>query len=132
MADREINTTAPANIIYPESDGEPMADNSLQFRYITTIEGNLENLFANDPNVFVAGDMLWYPVEGNNRLRVAPDVMVAFGRPKGDRGSYMQWQEDNIPVHVVFEIFSPSNVFSASLICPSLRAEFHEVSTSSV
>lgn len=96
-------------IIYPESDGMPMADNSKQFRWIVTIEGNLESLFANDPNVFVAGDMLWYPVEGDNSTRIAPDAMVAFGRPKGDRGSYLQWLEGGIPLQVVFEVLSPGN-----------------------
>ncbi len=40
---------------------------------------------------------------------VAPDVMVVFGRPKGRRGSYKQWQEDNIAPQVVFAILSPSN-----------------------
>ncbi len=54
-------------IIYPESDGKPMADNSIQFRYITTIKGNLDILFEDDPNVFIAGDMLWYPVKGNKK-----------------------------------------------------------------
>jgi hypothetical protein len=32
-----------------------------------------------------------------------------FGRPKGDRGSYMQWLEDDVPITVVFEILSPGN-----------------------
>ncbi len=35
--------------------------------------------------------------------------MVVFGRPKGDRGSYKQWQEDNIPPQIVFEILFPGN-----------------------
>jgi hypothetical protein len=48
-------------------------------------------------------------VEGNNKLRQAPDAMVVLGRPKGDRGSYKQWLEDNIPPQVVFEILSPGN-----------------------
>ena len=97
------------NIIYPDSDGQPMADNTKQFELIVLIKKNLDLLFANDANVFVAGDLLWYPTEGNNKLRVAPDVMVAFGRPKGDRGSYQQWKEDNIAPQVVFEILSPGN-----------------------
>ena len=96
-------------ITYPESDGQPMADNTKQFRYIVTIQGGLAALFADDPNVFVAGDLLWYPVEGKNTLRVAPDVMVAFGRPKGDRGAYLQWREGSIAPQVVFEILSPGN-----------------------
>lgn len=37
--------------------------------------------------------------------------MVVLGRPKGDRGSYRQWQEDNIAPQVVFEILSPGNRF---------------------
>lgn len=96
-------------IIYPESDGEPMANNSEQFRLITTIEGNLELTHADDPQVFVAGDMFWYPVEGDNTIRTAPDVMAAFGRPKGDRGAYLQWEEGGIAPQVVFEILSPGN-----------------------
>jgi Uma2 family endonuclease len=96
-------------VIYPESDGKPMADNTKQFRWIVTIKENLERLFAADEKVFVAGDLLWYPVEGNNTICQAPDAMVAFGRPKGDRGSYQQWREDGIAPQVVFEILSPSN-----------------------
>ncbi len=96
-------------IVYPESDGKPMADNTRQFRYIVTIQGGLDALFQDDPNVFVAGDLLWYPVEGNNQVRVAPDVLVVFGRPKGDRGSYLQWREGNIAPQVVFEVLSPGN-----------------------
>ena len=89
-----------------------MADNTKQFRWIMVIYHNLEWLFADDPNVFVAGDLLWYPVEGNNKIRNDPDVMVAFGRPKGDRGSYMQWKEENIAPQVVFEILSPGNTLT--------------------
>ena len=101
--------TAKSAVIYPDSDGQPMADNTKQFRWIVTIQQNLAWMFADDPTVFVAGDLLWYPVEGDNKTRVAPDVMVAIGRPKGDRGSYKQWQEDNIAPQVVFEILSPGN-----------------------
>lgn len=96
-------------IIYPDSDGKSMSDNTKQFRYIVIIKENLELVFTDNPNVFIAGDLLWYPVEGSNTIRQAPDVMVVFGRPKGDRGSYQQWKEDNITPQVVFEILSPGN-----------------------
>jgi Uma2 family endonuclease len=99
-------------IIYPDSDGQPMADNTKQFNWIVRIKENLEILFANNPEVFVAGDLLWYPVEGSNTIRRAPDAMVAFGRPKGDRGSYKQWEEGGIAPQVVFEILSPGNRIS--------------------
>ncbi len=96
-------------IIYPDSDGQPMADNTEQFEWIVLLKENLECLFAQNPEVFVGGDLLWYPVEGHPEIRVAPDVMVALGRPKGKRGSYRQWQENNQPPQVVFEILSPGN-----------------------
>ncbi len=105
----QVESPPATEVIYPESDGKPMADNTRQFRWILVLQQNIEWLFANDPNVFVAGDLLWYPVEGNNKIRQAPDVMVVFGRPKGDRGSYLQWREDNIAPQVVFEILSPGN-----------------------
>lgn len=96
-------------VVYPETDGEPMATNTVQYRWIITIEGGLSVMYWNDPNVFIAGDLFWYPVEGNPNIRTAPDVMVVFGRPKGDRGAYLQWQEDNIAPHVIFEVLSPGN-----------------------
>ena len=106
---RQLSSQPSSILIYPESDGKPMADNTKQFRWIVVIKENLELLFAQDDQVFIAGDLLWYPVEGNNTLAQAPDTMVVFGRPKGDRGSYQQWREDNIAPQVVFEILSPSN-----------------------
>ena len=105
----QFQSSAKQDIIYPDSDGQPMSDNTKQFRYIVTVQGGLDALFQNDPNVFVAGDLLWYPIEGDNKTKIAPDVMVVLGRPKGDRGSYQQWLEDNIPPQVVFEILSPGN-----------------------
>ncbi|MGA9380410.1 MAG: Uma2 family endonuclease [Phormidium sp.] len=106
---QQLPAETTPEIIYPDSDGQPMSDNTKQFRWIVVIKENLEILFANNDDVFVAGDLLWYPVEGNNKLRQAPDAMVVFGRPKGDRGSYKQWTENNIPPQVVFEILSPGN-----------------------
>ena len=100
--------TQPA-VIYPDSNGQPMADNTLQFEWISTVKWNLEGLFQHNPDVFVAGDLLWYPVEGYPTLRIAPDALVAFGRPKGYRGSYQQWREGGIAPQVVFEVLSPGN-----------------------
>lgn len=96
-------------VVYPDHDGEPMSDNTLQFRWIVTLQGNLDIICAPDPNVFVAGDLLWYAVEGQPTIRAAPDTLVAFGRPKGYRGSYRQWQEGGIAPQVVFEVLSPGN-----------------------
>ena len=86
-----------------------MAENTRQAEWIVTIMGNLDLQFRDDPNVFVAMDNFIYAVEGDAAMSLAPDVYVAFGRPKGHRGSYKVWEEDDIFPQVVFEIFSPSN-----------------------
>jgi len=109
-----IRKTSPTRsledrLLYPDDDGLPMSDNTIQFRWIVLIKEGLEYLFRNDPNVFVAGNHLWYAQEGAPEVRTAPDVMVVFGRPKGDRGSYMQWREAGVAPQVVFEVRSPGN-----------------------
>ncbi len=106
------NTISKLEIIYPSSDGQPMAESTEHYQWIVTIEGGLEALFKDDNNVFVAGDLLWYPVEGRSEIRRAPDVMVALGRPKGSRGSYIQHLEAGIAPQVVFEILSKGNRIS--------------------
>lgn len=106
---------AQREVIYPESDGQPMADNTQQFRWIVLLKENLETLFEEQADVFVAGDLLWYPVQGHTEISRAADTMVVFGRPKGDRGSYRQWEEDNIAPQVVFEVVSPHNTFREML-----------------
>ena len=97
------------DIFYPENDGQPMSENTEHYRWIVTIKENLEILFAADANIFVAGDLLWYPLEGDRDTCAAPDVMVIFGVPKGKRGCYLQWQDGNIAPQIAFEIRSPSN-----------------------
>jgi Uma2 family endonuclease len=106
-----ISTPRRPAIVYPESDGKPIADNTLQFRWIVTIKEGLDREYRDRPDVFVAGDLFWYPVEGKPKIVQAPDTLVAFGRPKGDRGSYLQWEEGGIAPQVVFEILSPNNRF---------------------
>ena len=107
-----VQSSTQSQIYYPEDDGLPMSDNTKQFRWITVIQYNLDWLFADDAKVFVAGNLLWYPVENYPNIRQAPDIMVAFGVGKGERGSYKQWEENNIAPQVVFEILSPGNTLT--------------------
>jgi Uma2 family endonuclease len=102
-------TAFPSSLVYPESDGKPMANNTEQLRWIVVLFGNLSALFREVADVFIGADLLWYPVEGQTEVTQAPDVFAVFGRPKGKRSSYMQWQERDVPLTVVFEILSPCN-----------------------
>jgi Uma2 family endonuclease len=104
-----IHAAVQEDILYPEDDGKPMAENTLQHDWIVKIKSNLDLMYADDPSVFVAGNLLWYPIHGNNIICAAPNAMVAFGRPKGYRSSYKQWLEADIAPQIAFEILSPSN-----------------------
>lgn len=104
-----ISLDLEEDLLFPDSDGKPMSDNTEQYDWIVKIKENLEILFANQPQVFIAADLLWYPIKSTSIAPAAPDVMVVFGRTKGRRGSYRQWREENISPQVVFEILSPSN-----------------------
>ncbi|MGD1900931.1 MAG: Uma2 family endonuclease [Geitlerinemataceae cyanobacterium] len=101
---------AATSQLYPDSDGQPMSDNTEQYEWIVRLVTNLRYLLK-DKTAFVAGDLLWYPqqVDRPPVPQQAPDAMVAIGRPTGYRGSYKQWEEDNIAPQIVFEILSPSN-----------------------
>lgn len=105
-----VQTPIAPQSFYPDSDGQPMSDNTLQYRWIVRLVSNLKYLLK-DEVAFVAGDLMWYPVQVKKPPvpAQAPDVMVVMGRPSGDRGSYKQWEEENIAPQVVFEILSPSN-----------------------
>ena len=106
---RKENEVGESGVVYPDSDGKPMAGNMTQHRWMTLIFGNLERLYKDDPNVLVCTDLLWYPVQGARDFSLAPDIMAVFGRPKWERRSYKQWEEGGIAPQVVFEIVSESN-----------------------
>jgi len=101
-----------AEVYYPDSDGQPMANNTLHAEYIVTTKYGIESVFADRDDVFVAMDLFWYPVNGKPTIVLAPDVMVALGRPKGERRSYKQWEEGNVAPQVVFEFLSEANTTS--------------------
>jgi Uma2 family endonuclease len=105
-----VQSPSVPQVLYPDSDGQPMADNTIQYRWIVRLVSNLKQLLK-DQEAFVAGDLLWYPIQVETPPvpAQAPDVMVVLGRPDGDRSSYKQWKENNIAPQVVFEILSPSN-----------------------
>ena len=86
-----VQSSIEPQLLYPDSDGKLMADNTVQYRWIVRLVANLKHLFKGK-TAFVAGDLLWYPqqVVMPPAPAQAPDVMVVLGRPDGDRGSYKQ------------------------------------------
>ena len=95
-------------VIYPSSDGEPMAENAYQFKAITDTAPALMTWFRDVSTVYVAGDMFIYYRRGDNTTRVAPDVFVVAGA-KGNhpRQSWRVWAENAVP-QFVLEVASES------------------------
>ncbi|MFQ5858910.1 MAG: Uma2 family endonuclease [Anaerolineae bacterium] len=90
---------------YPDSDGKPMAENDPQYRCITHTRFALEQYYRDDPQVYVGADLLMYYEEGDSTKSVAPDVLVALGVPRGNRRTYLIWEEGKSP-DVVFKFAS--------------------------
>jgi Uma2 family endonuclease len=99
------NTTAPTQIYYPESDGKPMGETDMHIDALIYLREALRDHFRDDPQMYVAGNMLLYYEEGNPAACVAPDVFVVQGVAKGERRTYRLWDEGQPPA-VVFEITS--------------------------
>jgi len=98
------------NIIYPETDGEPMAETDLHRKEMIAAIEALADYFRDDPDVYVSGNLLLYYEEGNIDARVAPDVLVVKGVPKRDRRIYRLWAEGKAP-DVVIEMTSRGTRF---------------------
>lgn len=97
--------TSPAEPLYPESDGKPMAETDVHRNLLADLVFTLDNHFSNDPDVYVSGNLLVYYVEGNPAKCFAPDVFVVRGVPKGQRRIYKLWEEGVAP-QIVIELTS--------------------------
>ena len=100
-------TLQPSPVVYPESDGKPMAETDLHRDQMLYLIVALHDRYRNDPMVYVTGNLLIYYEEGNPYKSVAPDTFVVFGVPKRKRRIYKIWEERKAP-DVVFEITSRS------------------------
>jgi Uma2 family endonuclease len=89
-------------IEYPDSDGKPMAETPIHLAVMLHCIQSLKDHFAEEPDVYVSGNMFLYYEKGNRSAAVAPDVFVVRGVPKDDdRDVYLLWREDKAPCFVL-------------------------------
>ena len=98
---------AAPTVVYPESDGKPMAETEYYRDIMIDFIQMLKHYFRNVNDVHVSGNLLMYYEEGNPRKSVSPDVFVAFGVSKKRRRTYKIWEEGHGP-DFVLEVASPS------------------------
>ncbi|MFN3763741.1 MAG: Uma2 family endonuclease, partial [Anaerolineae bacterium] len=101
----EVVYLPPTPVEYPESDGKPMGETDAHINLLIYLREALADYFRDDPNVYVAGNLFVYYVEGDPSQVVCPDVFVVKGVPKGERRIFQVWKEGKGP-DVVFELTS--------------------------
>ncbi len=90
-------------VIYPDSDGEPLAETQTHVWVILSLLSMLSRYLGDQAVVFA--NQFFYYIEGNPRARVAPDVMVVYGIKPGRYRNYKLWEERQVP-EIVIEVTS--------------------------
>ncbi len=103
----EKKIKAAPTVVYPESDGKPMAETEYHRDIMIDFIQMLKHHFRDVSDAYVSGNLLMYYEEGNIRKSVSPDVFVAFGVSKKRRRTYKIWEEGHAP-DFVLEVASPS------------------------
>jgi Uma2 family endonuclease len=96
--------SATSEIIYPSSDGEPLAETQQHVLAILMALALLR-LYLQEQQAVVFADQYLYYIEGNSRARVAPDVMVVFDIEKRLYANYKIWEGKQTPA-IIFEVTS--------------------------
>jgi Uma2 family endonuclease len=100
----QATASSPDEIVYPSSDGEPLAETyDHLYAILTTLEVLKQHLQDRRATV-LANQNLFY-AQGYPKIKVAPDVMVIYDVEPGGRDSYKLWEEKQVP-QVIFEMTS--------------------------
>ena len=94
-------------LVYPSSDGKPMAETDKHRKLMMDFIQMLEYHFRDANDVYVSGNLLMYYEEGNPRKSVAPDMFLVFEVGKKPRRTYLTWEEGST-LDFVLEVASPS------------------------
>lgn len=98
----------PEKVEYPDSDGEPVAENDVIRQLMISTESALRQYFRGRPDVYISSNLFLFFVEGEPKRRVAPDLFVVFGVEGRKRRNYKIWEEGKAP-DVVFEFTTASS-----------------------
>ena len=103
---REKIRAAPT-LVYPESDGEPMAETPRHQQVMIDCMDILRSHFHGFADVYIGGNMMLYYEEGNPRKSISPDVFMVRGLSKKELRTYKTWEQPST-LDFVLEVASPS------------------------
>ncbi len=98
---------AAPTIVYPESDGEPMAETPKHLQAMTDCMDVLRSHFRRFTDVYIGGNMFLYYEEENPRKSISPDVFMVRGVSKKEIRTYKTWEQPPT-LDFVLEVASPS------------------------
>ena len=98
---------AAPTLVYPESDGEPMAESGKHVRAILDMIDAVDRILRDVPDAYTCGNMFVYYDEGNPRKVISPDVFMVRGVAKKDLRTYKTWEQQP-HLDLVIEFASPS------------------------
>ena len=101
------NIAAAPTLVYPESDGKPMAETPKHQQVMMDCMDIMRRHFREVPDVYIGGNMLLYYEEGNPRKSISPDVFMVRGVPKKELRVYKTWEQPPT-LDFVLEVASPS------------------------
>lgn len=106
----EQATQPKQEVHYPCSDGKPLGETPLHIRNLSFALITLQHHYREDQQVFIAGNLFVYYVEGDPCRHISPDILVSFDVPKHrepDRRLYLVWEEGKA-MNVAIEFTSES------------------------
>ena len=103
----EEKIRAAPTLVYPESDGEPMAETPKHQQVMIDCMDVMRSHFRGIPDVYIAGNMMLYYEEGNPRKSISPDVFMVRGASKQELRTYKTWEQQPT-LDFVLEVASPS------------------------
>jgi Uma2 family endonuclease len=92
---------AARRITYPTSDGKPMAETDIHRDLMVALIETLRVHYADQPSVYVSGNLLICYEEGDGRKHLSPDVFVVPGVGNHRRENFLLWEEGHAPRFVI-------------------------------
>lgn len=99
------STPDELRVAYPEQREDDMGETSIHIKLVTSLLWTLILFLKHRSDVFVSANMNLYWEEGNPDRWLAPDLLVAFGVPAGERSIFQVWKEGVCP-QVIVEVAS--------------------------
>ncbi|MBF0349514.1 MAG: Uma2 family endonuclease [SAR324 cluster bacterium] len=87
-----LATQKKTDIVYPETDGKPMAETDTHRILLLRAADLLQNAF---PQAYVSGNICLYYEEGNPRKMISPDSLLCRQQPPHAKRVYLAWEEES-------------------------------------